>query len=80
MERGLRADGRLGRYDVDAKGRKDGQSKLEAELARLLDQDTVRWLLIEMAQNRNKALARQKVCTLSAALPDQAARKHLKSL
>lgn len=46
---------------MDGKGRKAGQSKLQDELERLLEQDTVRWLLVEMAQNRNKALARQKV-------------------
>eukprot|EP00884_Botryococcus_braunii_P005864 jgi/Botrbrau1/15279/Bobra.97_1s0005.1 len=47
-------------YDLELKGKKAGQSKLEAELARLLDQDTVRWLLVEMAQNRNKSLTHQK--------------------
>jgi hypothetical protein len=59
----------LCRYDAHAKSGKGGSS-LASELGKLMDKDTTRWLLTEMAQNRDKKVIRDKVtaCTASLAI------------
>jgi hypothetical protein len=48
------------RYDAHVKSNKGGSS-LATELGKLMDEDTTRWLLTEMAQNRDKKIIRDKV-------------------
>jgi len=52
-------------YDVKADAKQPGSSKLIAEMHKEFDEETRKWMLREMAENRDKAKAASKVYCMS---------------